>query len=195
MTIYDAAAEVARFLDKQGVPYAVLGGVAVQHWGEPRTTRDVDVVVMVPSQKMDDFLNAAVRRFRPRLPDALTFARRNHILLISTEDDIPVDISLGIPGYEEEVIRRAVPVSFSGLPSIRLLSAEDLLIHKSVAGRPRDVEDVERILVRQRLKVDLRYIRNWVRALAPAVEDHDVRDLFENALKKARAAVPKAARR
>lgn len=188
MTIFEAAAEVARFLDEQVVPYAVLGGVAVQYWGEPRATRDVDIVVMVPSEKMQDFLSAAVQRFRPRLPDALAFARRHQMLLISTADGTPLDISLGIPGYEEEAIRRAVPVSFSGLGPIRLISAEDLIIHKCVSGRPRDEEDVERVLIRQRLALDLHYIRKWLRAFAPLVETHDVRALFENAVKKARAA-------
>jgi len=195
MSIFEAAAELAAFLDEQGVSYAVLGGLAVQHWGEPRVTQDVDIVVVVPSEHEENFLNAAVQRFRPRLPDAVAFARRQRVLLLFSSEATPVDISLGIPGYEEEVMRRAVSVSFPELRPVRLVSAEDLIIHKCVAGRARDVEDVERILIRQRLALDLRYIRKWVRTFGPIVESHDVRSVFENALKKARTAVAKGERR
>jgi len=45
--LLEAAAEIADFLEREGVPYAILGGLAVQYWGEPRTTRDVDIIAMV----------------------------------------------------------------------------------------------------------------------------------------------------
>ncbi|MBI4487717.1 MAG: nucleotidyltransferase [Deltaproteobacteria bacterium] len=191
MTIFEAAAEVAAFLDEQGVPYAFLGGLVVQHWGEPRATQDVDVVVVVPSEHEQAFLKVAAERFQPRLPNAIAFARRHRMLLLAASDGTPVDISLGIPGYEEEVMRRAVSVSFGELRPIRIVTAEDLIVHKCVAGRARDIEDVERILVRQHLALDLRYIRKWLRAFAPIVREHDVGAVFENPLKKARTALRK----
>ena len=195
MSIFEAAAELAAFLDEQGVSYAVLGGLAVQHWGEPRVTQDVDIVVVVPSEREEGFLKVAVQSFRPRLPDAVAFARRHRVLLLFSSEGTPFDISLGIPGYEEEVMRRAVSVSFPGIRSLRLVSAEDLIIHKCVAGRARDVEDVERILFRQHLALDVRYIRKWLRTFDPMVEGHDVRAVFENALKRVRTTVPKGKKR
>lgn len=41
MTVLSVAAEVAAFLEELDVPYAIIGGLAVQHWGEPRLTHDV----------------------------------------------------------------------------------------------------------------------------------------------------------
>lgn len=195
MSIFDAAVEVAAFLEDKQIPYAVLGGLALQHWGDPRTTQDVDIVVMVSSEKEEEFLKTMLRRFRPRMANALPFAKRHRILLISTADGIPVDLSLGIPGYEEEAMRRVSKVSFTGLSPIRVVSAEDLIIHKCVAGRARDAEDIERILIRQKVKLDLRYVRRWLRAFAPIVEGHNVRGLFENAVKKARGLLRRESRR
>ncbi len=189
MSLLEAMIEIATFLEERQVPYAVIGGVALQHWGEPRLTRDVDVTVMVSQQDLDGFLAAALRRFSARIPAALAFAKRNRVLLLSSTDGTPIDLTLGIPGYEEEVMRRAVLVAFPGLSPVRLISAEDLIIHKCVAGRPRDLEDVERILVHQRLELNLRYIRGWLRAFAPVVEQHDVTGVFERALRRARAAL------
>lgn len=189
MNPLQAAVEVAEFLETQGVAYVLLGGLAVQYWGEPRTTRDVDVTVLVPQEHQERFFEGVLARFRPRLPDALDFARRHRVLLVETPQGVPVDISLGIPGYEEEVMRRAVSISFYGLPSLRLISAEDLIIHKCVAGRARDREDIERILIRQRLNLDLAYIRRWLRDFSPLVETHDVQALFEEAVQKAQQAL------
>ena len=189
MSLFEGAVEVAAFLEKQQIPYALLGGLAVQHWGEPRTTLDIDIIVLVPTTDEDGFLRAVLQQFRPRLPDAFAFAKRSRILLVSTSSGIPVDLSLGIPGYEEEVLSRAVPVSFAGLTPVRVVSPEDLIVHKCVAGRARDIEDIERVLVRQKVALDLRYIRKWLRAFAPIIEGHDVRKLFASALRKARRAL------
>lgn len=188
-SILDTAADVASFLDEQAIPYAIIGGLAVQYWGEPRTTRDVDIVVLVAPDRIDSFLAAAVNRYKPRLQDAIAFAQENRVLLIWGEDETPVDIALGLPGYEEEAIRRAATVSIGGRRNIRLISREDLIIHKCIAGRPRDREDIERVLVRQQLTVDLDYIRQWLRQFAELMESNEVAAVFEDALERARAEV------
>ncbi len=185
MSILDAAVEVAQFLDECGIPYAVIGGLAVQHWGEARMTRDVDIVVLISPERTEGFLNAAVQRFKPRIQNAVSFALERRVLLISDPDGTPVDISLGIPGYEEEVVERAVTVTLPNGTPIHLISAEDLIIHKCVAGRPRDEEDIEGILARQRLSVDLGYIRKWLSEFAELIDDHDVIGMLEKAIQEA----------
>lgn len=177
-----AALEVIAFLEASDIPYVVIGGLAVQHWGEPRTTRDVDITVLVPEDQVDVFMKAATGRFPPRLEDAISFARRSRVLLLKTDKGIPIDISLGIPGYEEEVMRRAVTVEWPGGRPVRIIGCEDLIIHKCVAGRPRDLEDVRTVLQRQRQNVDVGYIRKWLKAFADLLPEHDVLGHFEEAL-------------
>lgn len=192
MNLLRAAAEVARFLEGRGVPYFVIGGLALQHWGEPRMTRDVDITVLVASEELESFVDAVLSRFSPRIPDARGFALQHRVLLIQTQDGVPVDISLGIPGYEEEALKRAVLIDLPEGGKLRLIGPEDLIIHKCVAGRPRDVEDVEGILIRQRLQLDLELIRRWLAEFREVVDTHDPLELFEEALKRARRALSKA---
>jgi len=40
------------------IPYMVVGGYAVTFYGEPRMTIDVDIVVEMPRNKVDDFVDA-----------------------------------------------------------------------------------------------------------------------------------------
>jgi hypothetical protein len=195
MSIFEAAVEIATFLEDNEFPYAVLGGLAPQHWGEPRTTQDVDIVVMVPSEMEEQFLRKVLDHFKPRMSDALSFAKRHRVLLITSSDGTPTDISLGIPGYEDVVMRRAREVSLASLRPIRIVSGEDLIIHKCVAGRARDIEDITRILIRQKTKLDLRYVHRWLREFAPLIESHDVQHLFENILRMVRSARRKPSRR
>jgi len=158
----------------------------LQHWGEVRLTRDLDVTVLVPPEALAEFVEAALARFRPRIPEAREFALQHGVVLVETADGVPVDISLRIPGYEEEALRRAVPVEFPGAGPLRLLAPEDLILHKCVAGRPRDLEDVESILVRRRQRVDLALIRRWLSAFRGVVEGHDPLRAFEEALNRVR---------
>jgi hypothetical protein len=45
----EAAWEIHRFLTEHDIPYVIIGGLAVQHWGDPRFTRDVNVTIL-PAQ-------------------------------------------------------------------------------------------------------------------------------------------------
>ena len=45
-TVLEAALEVQRFLSRSGEQFCFIGGIALQRWGEPRLTRDVDVTVL-----------------------------------------------------------------------------------------------------------------------------------------------------
>lgn len=48
-----AASEIGHFLEERGIPYLIIGGLALQYWGEPRLTRDVDLTILVdPDQRL-----------------------------------------------------------------------------------------------------------------------------------------------
>lgn len=174
-----AALEIAAFLEDEGIPYVILGGLAVHYWGEPRATRDVDITVMVPREAVDSFFARVLEKCEPRIEGALEFAHRHRVLLVRHKDGTPIDISLAIPGYEEEVMRRARPVEWPGGGRLQLISPEDLIIHKCVAARPRDLEDVKAILIRQKGKLDLPYIRRWLEEFALALPERNPRELFD----------------
>jgi hypothetical protein len=141
--------EIHSFLSQLGVSYALIGGSAVQHWGEPRFTQDVGLTVSAPLDNPTEFIQTILDHFPPRMENALAFARRNRVILVRAGNGCPVDISLSLPGYEDEVMRRAIDYTLETNKVVRLCSAEDLIIHKAVAGRPQDVRDIEGIVYRQ----------------------------------------------
>ncbi len=73
---HEAAWEVHEVLTRAGLRYAIIGGVAIQHWGEPRLTVDLDVTVAVPLDQAEGLVRALVERFTPRHADPIGFARQ-----------------------------------------------------------------------------------------------------------------------
>lgn len=47
---FEALRTLAATLDASGFRYMIVGGLATFAWGEPRTTRDFDVAVLVDAQ-------------------------------------------------------------------------------------------------------------------------------------------------
>jgi hypothetical protein len=95
-----------------------------------------------------------------------------------------VDISLALPGYEDDLFARAVDYEVAPGKSVRLCSAEDLIIHKAVAGRPQDLHDIQGVVLRQGVKLDVTYVRRWLKEFANVLGNPDVIERFEAAWRK-----------
>ncbi|MBI2883774.1 MAG: hypothetical protein HYY11_07715 [Candidatus Methylomirabilis oxyfera] len=81
---------------------------------------------------------------------------------------IPYMFLLSSSPYEHQALQRARVVTI-GRAELRFAALEDLVIHKVIASRPRDLEDVRTVLLKNS-NVDAVYIRQWLeefeRALA-----------------------------
>lgn len=180
-TVSEQTWEVHKILTDLHLPYAIIGGTAVQIWGEPRFTKDLDLTVLAPIESFSETIELLLTRLTPRIEDALSFALRSRVLLVQTPSGYPLDISFGLPGYEEEVISRAVEQEIAPGRKVCFCSAEDLLIHKLTAGRVQDVIDAQNIIARQRGQLDAAYIRSWLKIFSDLLETDDIIDRFEQA--------------
>lgn len=172
---------LARALDEAQIPYMIIGGQAVLLYGEPRLTRDVDITVGLTPRDMSRVLQV-VRREALRLlvQDVEDFVQRTWVLpALDETTGLRVDFIFSWTPYEQGALERARKVEVEGYP-VRFASPEDVVIHKVLAGRPRDLEDVRSILRKQALDID--YIRNWLRQFATTLET-DYAARFEDVLR------------
>ena len=79
-----AAQSVQSFCKKLRWRFCFIGGIAVQRWGEPRLTRDVDLTVLTGFGHEEEYIRALLGRFHPRLRDAADFALEHRVLLLRT---------------------------------------------------------------------------------------------------------------
>jgi hypothetical protein len=164
---------VQTFCQQQQWQFCFIGGVALQRWGEPRVTKDVDLTLVVGFGNEDPYIERLLERFSSRVADAREFALLNRVLLLQSPEGVGIDIALGGLPYEELVVSRSTPFDFLPDVSLRTCSAEDLVVLKAFADRERDWSDVEGILFRQ-TALDWPYIESHLGPLAEAKESTDI---------------------
>jgi hypothetical protein len=161
-----AALSLQRFCQAHRWRFCFIGGIAVQRWGEPRLTRDADLTLLTGFGAEREFIQPLLAKFSGRVEDATEFAMEHRVLLLRTRGGVDLDVSLaGIP-FEESVVRRSSPFDFRPRIRLRTCSPEDLVVLKAFANREKDWLDVDGVLIRQRGKLDWRYILRHLRPLA-----------------------------
>lgn len=70
----------------------------------------------------------------------------NPLIVAVNIEGVIVDFLLALPGYEELIVERAVPRDLGGWTAW-ICSAEDPIIQKAVAGRAKDWEDIEALII------------------------------------------------
>ena len=80
--VIEAAFELQNICQSQGWQFCFIGGLALQRWGEPRRTVDVDISVFVGFGNEQQFCDALLEHFAPRISDAAEFARDRRVLLL-----------------------------------------------------------------------------------------------------------------
>jgi predicted nucleotidyltransferase len=168
--LVEAAAELQEFLVARGWSFCFIGGLALQHWGEQRVTRDVDLTLLTGFGDEARFVDPLLMRYRSRLPEGREFAIRNRVLLLLSGDGIPLDVALGGLPFEAEAVSRAQLVEFAPGRELRICTAEDLVVMKAFADRERDWADIEGVVIRQRGRLDWEYIDHQLAPLARAKE-------------------------
>ena len=153
---------IALELGSKGIPYMIIGGQAVLLYGEPRMTKDIDVTLGVSVDQAESIIAlASGMDLKPLPSDAVAFVNETFVLpTIDEASGIRVDFIFSQSSFEREAIGRARPVKVRDA-EVRFASLEDLVIHKIVSGRPRDMEDVKIVLTKNQ-DYDREYIIKWL---------------------------------
>jgi len=147
-------------------------------YGEPRLTRDVDVTLGLTLKALPLVLSVADRiGLQVPVEDVGAFVQQTWALpTLHPPSGLRVDFIFSWTPYEQQAMARAREIEIEGYP-VRFAAPEDVIIHKILAGRMRDLEDIRSILRKQ--AVDTDYIRQWLKAFSEAL-NQDVLSIFEN---------------
>jgi hypothetical protein len=78
-----AVRALSEALGELGVPWLVIGGIAVIARGVPRATIDIDATIWAPDQSPEFLLDALCHhQILPRIREAAAFARERQVLLL-----------------------------------------------------------------------------------------------------------------
>ena len=156
--IFAAALELQGFCRQEGWRFCIIGGIAVQRWGEPRLTQDVDLTLLTGFGNEERFVDRLLEAFAGRREDARAFALRYRVALLQSASGIDLDVALGAMPFEERAVGRASEFSIGAGEGLVTCSAEDLLVFKAFAGRDKDWLDIQGIATRQAGRLDERLV-------------------------------------
>jgi len=176
---------IAQRLDEHKIPYMIIGGQAVLVYGRPRLTRDIDITLGIDA---DDFtlVEKACKKLKlkilPENPEA--FVKETRVLPAEEpKSKIRVDFIFSFTAYEAQALKRAKKVNIDNYP-VKFASCEDVIIHKMVAGRAIDEEDVKSILAKNEGSIDLKYTKKWLSEFDKITEHKGIMTRFNSLLKK-----------
>lgn len=150
---------VAEILQRRGVRYALMGGLAVVARGRVRTTQDIDLMMSISQLALPGFLEELVANgFPVDLPDAIQRWNYEGLMPLRSGSGVRIDFMKAVLPIFDSILQRATEVDFEGL-KLRVIEVEGLLLLKLIAFRPQDQLDVQGLLAANVGQIDLEWVR------------------------------------
>lgn len=164
---------VLEALEATQVEYMIGGAVAAWVWGEARTTRDLDVVISLPVEKIGQLSEELKKRDMLVPPEIILD------LYLEDRADLPISAIHLHSGYKAELFllkphdelrrsafarRRCVDIG-PPLGEVYVHAPEDLILYKlwyfDLGGQTKHLRDIASILLAQGDTLDFDYIERW----------------------------------
>lgn len=157
-------------LERLGMEYAIMGGLAIRSYGVPRPTWDVDFTVAIERERLGEFYAAAEadgftigEPYRAGWVDEVAGMPLVKLRTYQTEPGVDIDVFLAESPFQKELLRRRRQAEVEGA-NAWLVSVEDVLLLKLLANRPRDRIDIADVLFMQG-QLDEVYLQEWAAKL------------------------------
>ncbi len=167
-------------MQERKLRWYLFGAQAAIVWGSPRLSADVDVTADIRAEALDEYIVAMKGQGFDLVFSDADFVERTRVLpFLHRASRMPLDVVLAGPGLEDEFLERAISVDVEGT-LVPVISPEDLIATKILAGRPKDVEDIRGVLHERRGSLDVERIRAVLGLLERALGQSDLLPLFES---------------
>lgn len=125
-------------LERLGIPYAVVGSYASSAWGEPRMTRDIDVVVQLAADQVDSLCAAFPEQdfYVARTAAKEAVQRRSQFNVIHPASGNKIDFMIaGVGDWPSSQLARRRKIEFEPNISGYVATPEDVILGKLIYFR------------------------------------------------------------
>ena len=166
----DVYKKIVSFLNREGSEYIIIGGIAAGILGEPRATCDIDIDILLDRNKAGEFLSKLNKAgFRVDQQKCIRRSKQIGVFQIGY-GDFHIDFIIASIDLEKEAFKRNKTIEFYGLKAF-FPTIEDFILLKIVPGRSQDKVDIEKVIIRHKGKLDIKYLENWARKLSDQAQD------------------------
>jgi hypothetical protein len=171
MSAPEVLQRISTALDHAGIAYMLTGSFASAHYGSPRSTQDIDLVIAATVEQLTSLVqNLPSDEYYVDLDAALEARRREslfNILDMATGWKIDLIFRKSRRFSQEEFARRQ-QINLQGL-RLFVASAEDVIVAKlewaKLAKSQRQIDDVATILGLRWDVLDRSYLEGWISEL------------------------------
>lgn len=146
MNVFEEFRKLVMELEKCEVRYALVGGVAMAFYAEPRFTRDIDILVDFEDYQRTKAILGENGYFESAQP--WTFRNvaieMHRFLKITPEDEMLIDILVTKDENVRRIIQDAVQAE-SEEGKVRLANKKDMVWLKKSRGSKQDTADIEKL--------------------------------------------------
>jgi len=181
MSARDVFRRITAALDQAGIEYMLSGSFASAYYGAPRSTQDIDLVIVATPAKLRAFVQSlSSAEYYADLDAALEAHKRQSLfnvidLLTGWKIDLIIRKSRA---FSEEEFHRRQQVNLEDIP-LFVASAEDVVVSKlewaKLAQSQRHIEDVAGILRMRWELLDHSYLEKWILQLGLKTQWNDAR--------------------
>jgi len=171
MSVPDVFRRITAALDHAGIGYMLSGSFASAHYGAPRSTQDIDLVVEATPAELRAFVEAlSDNEYYADLDSALEAHKRQSMFnVIDLATGWKIDLIIRKSrAFSQEEFRRRQRVNLHDVP-LFVASAEDVVISKlewaKLAKSRRQIEDAAAILRARWDALDHSYLEKWISEL------------------------------
>jgi hypothetical protein len=166
VTADEAVVAVLDALNGAGIPYMIVGSLASNFHGVPRSTREADIVVELAPGSLQDLAQRlpAVLTLDPQGAFETVTGTMRHVIVLAGSPFVCGLFVLGDDPHDRERFVRRIRTRVLDR-SAPMATAEDMVITKlrwaRDAGRTKDRDDVRNMLAVRGPEIDLAYVRRW----------------------------------
>ena len=143
----------------RSIRHALIGGLATSLRGRQRTTQDIDFLLDIPQVHLPGLLEDLIGKgFTLDLTVVIREYVRQHITSFSF-GAVRIDWLKPVLPLYSRTLADAAPMEWTEGHSVRVATAEGLILTKMVAFRPQDQIDIETLLTANRDDIDIDMIR------------------------------------
>lgn len=181
--VEDAYLKALELVDKANIPYLIIGGIAAGALGEPRYTIDVDLnIVLKPDDLIDLLKYAKEMDFSFKEEEVLQSVKRQEPFRFFY-GGVRIDFLISSTEFEASAFKRRQKIRIYNKEAY-FPTPEDLIVLKIVAGRRKDMMDVESVMIRHKGRLDTKYMDKWVRQISDEAEDKAIWNRYQDILKE-----------
>lgn len=170
MTEQQLLQDCLRRLNESSIPYMLVGSMAGNYWGIPRSTHDIDFVVQYSETDVTTLIKAFDEDFFIQKISVIAALRPPYQFnALDNRSALKVDFfRLAGDAYEHERFRRRILVELFSQPAW-IAKPEDIILHKlrwyTISPSDRQLTDALGILSVSRELIDLDYLKHWAKKI------------------------------